>query len=151
MIEYEFNAWNVTYYTVDLSADKLVVQFWWDMTWNSTFWGLEISTLDPGAANSLSGLEVVDTEIKDWNSDNDLTRGWAGNTFFVRFDWAYLPIESGDIFTARLDYAQKDDIQPVPEPATMHLMGTGLIGLAALAGRRARRRPQTIACYLSRY
>jgi hypothetical protein len=106
-----------------------------------TFWGTTFTTPDGGEtalvgylglynfnlfSNTYSGNLAAGVDVW-WDGKMDVTIASLGGDFKV--DWSRLTV-SGD-----------NGVAPVPEPTTMLLFGTGLLGLAAVG----RRRPTTKA------
>ena len=69
----------------------------------------------------------VDTNLVDGDSIPWNPSMLSFTSDSISIDWANMqPAVTGTFFNVSLDF----EAQPVPEPATMLLLGTGLVGLA---------------------
>ncbi len=66
------------------------------------------------------------------------TFGFTGGTATYVTDVTISTSDEVTIGLGNIEYANIDDFAPVPEPSTIALAATGLLGVAALARRRAR-------------
>jgi len=119
------------WYNVNVEADSIYVDYVGNATWTTaSFNGLVVGSLDDSSGNALQGVSI--TTNLAWDASR-LT--FSDDT--VSFNWNGLSFTSNSYFLAELDFGTSDNNAPVPEPATMVLLGTGLAGLA---GTRMRRR-----------
>lgn len=120
-----------TWYNVNVEADSIYVDFVGSATWTTTsFNGLVVDSLNDSTGNALQGVSIT-TNLLGW----DISR-LTFDQDTANFNWNGLSFTADSYFLAELDFGDSGNA-PVPEPATMLLLGTGLTGLV---GTRIRRR-----------
>jgi hypothetical protein len=120
------------YYDVNVDDSTIYVKY--RFTDSGTYWteadfnGLVVSSLNDSSGHALAGV-LVNTNMPGWDNSR-----LSFSSDSVTFNWQGLyAFDTSRYFNASLDFGGQ---QPVPEPATMLLMGTGLAGLAATRRRK---------------
>ncbi len=98
-----------------------------------TISGLSGPTLTAGQFYFLVAI-ADDSFAGTWNSTDPVTSGWVASSTDQGETWI-----GYEGFLDAFDVLGGDGPAPVPEPATAMLLGAGLLGLPALARRRAPR------------
>lgn len=78
------------------------------------------------------GGEIVTNSSYNW----PYTNSSALNAAMVVLDFNLDPIISSTLFSSNFNGEASGDISPVPEPATLMLLGFGLFGLAAVSRKK---------------
>ena len=122
---------NGSWYTVDVNADSFYVDYVNSATWSSaSFNGLFVDSLNDSSGNSLQSVSIV-TNMNGW----DISR-LTFDADSVWLNWNGLSFNSDTYVDVSLDFGQ----QTVPEPSTMILFGTGLVGLIGYRRKRMNRK-----------
>jgi hypothetical protein len=80
-------------------------------------------------------LFLVDGGIVDWSDSPAVFDFGNGGQFNLALNDGFFGVPGSDVIKARLTYVSAPAAS-VPEPATMFLLGSGLIGLAGFARRK---------------
>ncbi|MFZ5572713.1 MAG: PEP-CTERM sorting domain-containing protein [Thermodesulfobacteriota bacterium] len=155
------------YYSANLESENVIFTFLRSFAFatdaGATFNGLEIDGIDDSTDGALTGV-TIDTNIVGWDTasrlffDDDTVRfNWLGlsvtkaSYFNVDFDFYVAPVEIIEPVEDNSGSGLPNDpivdptIQnvtgaaPVPEPATIFLIGSGLLGIAGISRKKIRK------------
>jgi hypothetical protein len=130
---------NQVTYGVDIEASSIYVDFLRDtiFTAGKVFHGLYVGDLDWLGGD---GFIITDASV---TTDNPVwTTEWAAERLdfgwnWVSLDWQGLTVP--ECMTFAISLTASNPTAPVPEPATMLLLGTGLAGFAGVLRRKRKK------------
>lgn len=152
------------FFMIDFNADALASYS--NITWNLTQnWNAYAFDFDP-AYGDIPGTIIADDSIPFGSAGGGIARGASLGLFSVTFDYAGSLLADQQLFSYRAEFGTNeqqsgietdfgywiegfdlgttaynrpippDPTTPVPEPATLFLLGSGLLGAAALKSRK---------------
>ena len=134
-IEYILIKTNVTF-TADLSADALTVTYENTSLFPDVTVGAQTFLFEDldwvGMTGSIIGLVEISNNFPGLGMP--ITTSFTSDS--ITLDVAQTNTNPGDLFSATYSIVATDQ-QPIPEPSTMLLFGTGMLGLIAYARRPA--------------
>ena len=125
----DFNSGNWGYY-LDSTGGTGGGLFYSDTNFNGD--QLDHMAAYPGSDSNVENLTIPRDYDEDGTAEEFITGDFKSNEYLLAWEDLYAP---GDADYNDLGILV-ESVQPIPEPATMFLFGTGLLGLAALGRRK---------------